>query len=652
MCGLCGIFDQGNNELESVVTSMSNALYHRGPDDGGVWVDEVSGLGLGHRRLAIVDLTTAGHQPMHSDCDRFTLVFNGEIYNHFDLRKIIDAEGPSAHSWHGHSDTETLLIALTLWGIEKTLQALVGMFAFALWDKQMRVLTLARDRLGEKPLYYGWQNETFLFGSELKALKAFSGFRGEIDRNALTLLLRHNCIPAPYSIYKDIAKLQPGHYISLPLADISSAKATSSQVYWSVNGAVASGLANPFIGTALEATDLLEQQLSASIRQQMLSEVPLGALLSGGVDSSVVVALMQTQSHQPVRTFTIGFDEGGYDEAVHAKTVAKHLGTQHTELYVRPEDALAVIEKLPSMYCEPFGDSSQIPTFLVSHMASQQVKVVLSGDGGDELFGGYNRYLSARNVWENMQRLPPVARHLAARTLRSLSPSSWDRLFSIFKPIIPKRLHVSMPGDKGHKLADVLNFSNGHEFYLQLNSHWTDPASVVIGGVEPKTIFTDQARWPKTDSFVHWMMAMDTQTYMSDDIMVKLDRATMATSIEGRVPLLDHRVVELAWRMPLDFKIHNGQGKWLLREVLYRHVPRELIERPKQGFGIPLGEWLRGPLREWAESLLSENRLLKEGYFHPAPIRKMWQEHLAGRANWQPHLWNILMFQAWLEEQA
>lgn len=652
MCGLCGVFDSRNNDLSSVVTLMSDALFHRGPDDSGVWVDENHGLGMGHRRLAIVDLSAAGHQPMLSECNRFALVFNGEIYNHLDLRRKIDAELLSPHPWKGHSDTETLLVLLINWGLEKTLLELVGMFAFALWDKKNQVLSFARDRLGEKPLYYGWHNDVLLFGSELKAIKAVPGFNLEIDRDALTLLLRHSCIPAPYSIYKGIAKLLPGHYISLPLKNITAAKATASQAYWSVNAVAAAGIADPFKGTAEQATDLLERQLSESIGQQMLSEVPLGALLSGGVDSTIVVALMQAQSKQPVRTFTIGFDEGGYDEAVHAKAVAQYLGTQHSELYVRPDDALAVIQKLPTMYCEPFADSSQIPTFLVNQMASQQVKVVLSGDGGDELFGGYNRYLSAKKVWEKMQRLPPIARQLSAHALKTLSPTIWDRLFAVAKPVLPKRLHVSMPGDKAHKLADVLNLSNGHEFYLQLNSQWSDPENIVIGGVEPATTFTDPARWPQTNCFEHWMMAMDAQTYMSDDILVKLDRASMATSIEGRVPMLDHRVVELAWRMPLDLKIRNGQGKWLLREVLYRHVPRELIERPKQGFGIPLGAWLRGPLREWADCLLNESRLLREGYFHHEPIRKMWREHLNGSANWQPQLWNILMFQAWLDEQA
>lgn len=653
MCGFSGIFNVNTGSLSDIVARMNAAILHRGPDDGGIWEDQEVGLALGHRRLSIVDLSAAGHQPMQSSVGRFIIVFNGEIYNHAELRQQLQTEGLAPQQgWRGHSDTEVLLAGLAGWGIEKTLQACVGMFAFALWDKHERKLTLARDRMGEKPLYYGWQDDTLLLGSELKAIKGFAGFRGEVDRNALTLLLRHNCIPAPYSIYKGIGKLEPGHYVTLPLSDIPLAKVTPPQAYWRLNDAVKKGLANPFSGTPTEATDLLEAQLLASVGQQMLADVPLGAFLSGGVDSSTIVALMQAQSMQPVRTFTIGFDEGGYDEAVHAKAVAKHLGTQHTELYVSPQDALAVIPQLPSMYCEPFSDSSQIPTFLVSQLARQQLKVVLSGDGGDELFGGYNRYLSAKNVWSKMQSLPPVARKAAAGLLRSVSPATWDSLFQVSKPLLPKRLHLSTPGEKAHKLASVLTLADGHQFYLQLNSHWSDPASVVIGGEEPKTIFTDSGRWPETDSFEHWMMAMDAQTYMSDDIMVKLDRAAMAASIEGRVPMLDHRVVELAWRMPLELKIRNGQGKWLLREVLYRHVPKALIERPKQGFGIPLGAWLRGPLREWAESLLNEARLHQEGYFHPASIRKMWQEHLEGRGNWQPHLWTILMFQAWLEEQA
>ncbi|MDF1583975.1 MAG: asparagine synthase C-terminal domain-containing protein [Methyloprofundus sp.] len=416
-----------------------------------------------------------------------------------------------------------------------------------------------------------------------------------------------------------------------------------------MNDAVEQGLAHPFNGSPEAAADQLETQLTNSIGEQMLADVPLGAFLSGGVDSSTIVALMQTQCQQPVRTFTIGFEEGGYDEATHAKAVAKHLGTDHTELYVRPEDALAVIPKLPSMYCEPFADSSQIPTFLVSQMVKQHVTVALSGDGGDELFGGYNRYLAARKVWEPVQCMPSFVRHVASGLLRALPPAGWDKLFATAKPILPKSLQLSIPGEKARKLADVLSLSDGHDFYRQLTSHWTDPSSVVIGASEPPTLITTPSAWPKTDSLEHAMMAMDAQTYMADDILTKVDRAAMAAGLETRVPMLDHRIVELAWQMPLDYKIRDGQGKWLLRKALYKHVPKELIERPKMGFGIPLDSWLRGPLRDWAEELLDEQRLRQEGYFYPKPIRTMWEQHLSGKHNWQYHLWNVLMFQAWLE---
>lgn len=652
MCGITGFWSAETADTSAsagIAWRMADTLRNRGPDDGGVWLDHAHNLALGHRRLSILDLSPAGHQPMHSACERYVIAFNGEIYNHRDLRSQLTDEGKDP-PWCGHADTETLLACFAAWGIEKTLQACVGMFAIALWDRRDRRLTLARDRMGEKPLYYGWQGDTLLFGSELKALKAHPAFRGAVDRNALTLLLRHNCIPAPYSIYQGIAKLLPGHFINIPLHGSSSARAAQPQAYWRLNDAVQRGLADPFSGSPDEAVDLLHSRLSASIGEQMLADVPLGAFLSGGTDSSTIAALMQAQSHQPIRTFTIGFDEGGYDEAAHAKAVARHLGTEHTELYVHPADALAVIPRLPTMYCEPFSDSSQIPTFLVSQMARQHVTVALSGDGGDELFGGYNRYLSARKVWSRMQRLPLFARHAAAGMLRALPPATWDRLFALAKPLLPKRLHLAIPGDKAQKLADVLALSDEQAFFHQLTSHWKDPASIVIGAREPQTQLTTPAAWPHSDSFEHWMMAMDTQTYMTDDILVKVDRAAMATSLETRVPMLDHRVVELAWRMPLDLKIRQGQGKWLLRQVLYRHIPQQLIERPKQGFSIPLDSWLRGPLRDWAEHLLNEGRLRQEGYFHPAPIRQMWTEHLSGRRNWQHHLWDVLMFQAWLAE--
>ena len=654
MCGLIGFSHQSGGRIDDATASanaMARAITHRGPDSEGVWCEEGEPLVLGHRRLSILDLSPAGNQPMQSICGRYVIAFNGEIYNHLVLRSQLEEDHRNL-SWRGHSDTETLLAGFAAWGIERTLKATVGMFAIALWDKQDQVLTLARDRMGEKPLYWGWCDDVLLFGSELKALKAHPAFNAGVDRGALALLLRHCYIPAPFSIYQGIQKLMPGHYLRIPLQDdVAQSKGAQPEAYWQLKQVVEAGPANPFTGSADAAVDILESRLSASIGEQMFSDVPLGAFLSGGIDSSTVVALMQAQSKQPVRTFTIGFDQAGYNEATHAKAVAEHLGTHHTELYVRSEDALAVIPKLPAMFCEPFGDSSQIPTFLVSQMAREHVTVALSGDGGDELFGGYNRYLAARKVWGPVQRLPVFARHAGASLLRSLSPATWDKLFDWARPVLPSRLRLSIPGEKARKLADVLALSDGHEFYRQLTSHWTDPASLVIGATEPQTLITNPAAWPQTDSLEHAMMAMDAQTYMADDILTKVDRAAMANSLETRVPMLDHRVVELAWRMPLNLKIREGQGKWFLRQVLYKHVPRELIERPKMGFGIPLDTWLRGPLREWAEALLDESRLRSEGYFHPAPIRTMWAEHLSGKKNWQYHLWSVLMFQAWLEAQ-
>lgn len=652
MCGIVGFRQNpsSNIDIRGCITQMNDALYHRGPDAGDSWLDDTMGLALGHRRLAILELSPAGAQPMHSTCGRYAVVFNGEIYNHLQLRKQLNQEG-FLLEWKGHSDTETMLACFVAWGIERTLQSMIGMFAIALWDKQTKLLTLAKDRMGEKPLYWGWQGESLFFSSELKALKAHPTFKADIDRDSITLLLRHNCIPAPYSIYKDIEKLPPGCWLQLPLAEMQVARTVRPKTYWSFNNVVETGLENPFTGSSEQATDVLESALMESIASQMQSDVPLGAFLSGGIDSSTVVALMQAQSERPIKTFTIGFDEKGYDEAIHAKEVATYIGTEHTELYITPKDALSVIPKLSSIYCEPFSDSSQIPTFLVSQLASQHVKVALSGDGGDELFGGYNRYLMAQQVWNKNRKLPRPMRRLASTTLTAFAPKSWDAMFTTLNPILPKRLQLSAPGDKAHKLAGVLNIDSEQEFYQSLTSHWHKPEQLVIGATEPKTLISDIDCWPKTDSFQHAMMAMDAQTYMADDILVKVDRAAMANSLETRVPMLDHRIVELAWKMPLDYKIRHGEGKWLLKQVLFRHVPRQLIERPKMGFSIPLHDWLRGSLRDWAEALLDEKLLIQQGYFHPTPIRMMWKEHLSGKYNHQNQLWNILMFQAWLETQ-
>lgn len=628
MCGLAGIYDPERKiHLSADVNCMIGALAHRGPDDAGIWTDELSGIAFGHRRLSILDLSPAGHQPIHSACGRFVLVFNGEIYNHLVLRADLDRLGKSP-AWRGHADTETLLACFAAWGIEQTLQATVGMFAIAIWDKQEKILTLARDRMGEKPLYWGWQDNVLLFGSELKALKANPAFRTRIDRNALTLLLRYGYIPAPYSIYQGIQKLRPSHYINIPLGDVNAARKAQPVAFWNFKDVVNSGLANLFTGTAAEAVDAMEQQLTTSISAQMLADVPLGAFLSGGVDSSTIVALMQAQSRQPIQTFTIGFNEPSYNEAAYAQAVAKHLGTQHTELYVSPDDALAVIPRLPEIYCEPFADSSQIPTFLVSQLARQHVTVALSGDGGDELFGGYNTYQFTPAIWSMIRLLPVPLRRFASELLREL--------------LLPA---------KAHNLLAILDSSNREKFFWQMISHWKQPANVVIGANEPVTLLNDPDQWPQTDAFEHWMMAMDAQVYMADDILVKVDRAAMANSLETRVPLLDHRVAELAWRMPLDFKIRKGKNKWLIREILYRHVPKKLIERPKKGFSIPLAKWLRNPLRDWVEVLLDENRLRQETYLHPELIRKLWVQHLSGQFDHSTKLWIVLMFQAWLETQ-
>ncbi len=631
---------------------MTDAISHRGPDSDGHWVDADAGFALGHRRLSILDLSPAGHQPMMSASGRFVIAFNGEIYNHLELRGLLEREDCRASlamgvtwGWRGHSDTETLLAGIEAWGLEATLKKSIGMFAIALWDKSERTLTLVRDRMGEKPLYYGWQgsgNErVFLFGSELKALKTHPAFAADIDRGALCLLLRHSYVPAPYSIYQGIAKLEPGCLLSVSL----SQPEPKIWKYWDTVEVARAGVAQPFAGTANEAVDELEVLAKDAVCKQMMADVPLGAFLSGGIDSSTVVALMQVQSPLPVKTFTIGFSEEGYNEAVHAKAVARHLGTEHSELYVTPEQAMEVIPHLPSLYCEPFADSSQIPTFLVSQLAKLHVTVSLSGDAGDELFCGYNRYQMTDALWRKFALVPAPLRALAAKGITALSPAKWDRLVGI----IPGAGRYATLGDKLHKGAGVLASATVNELYLGMVSHQRSPADWVIGGYEPPTNLTGMRPTLNELNAVERMMVSDTVSYLPDDILVKVDRAGMGVSLEGRMPFLDHRLVEFAWSLPLTYKLRDGQTKWALRQVLYRHVPRELIDRPKMGFGVPLHDWLRGPLRNWAEELLDEARLAREGYFHPEPIRQLWTEHLSGRRNWVAQLWNVLMFQAWLE---
>ncbi|HEK1009046.1 TPA: asparagine synthase (glutamine-hydrolyzing) [Pseudomonas putida] len=644
MCGIAGFWhpnSQGRYDGLTALARMTDAIIHRGPDDAGAW-DNGAGLFLGHRRLSIVDLSSAGHQPMASASDRYVMVFNGEIYNFQALRKDLEASAQGSLPWRGHSDTEVMLAAFERWGVQETLRRLVGMFALAVWDRNSETLTLARDRIGEKPLYYGFQNGALLFASELQALEAHPDFDAAVSRDSLALLLKYAYVPAPQSIYQGIYKLPPGTWLTLDRAALADGTTGAPQHYWEMPKVDASSRETC---SDDEAIDKLHSMLRTTISEQMVADVPLGAFLSGGIDSTLIVSLMQSLSEQKVKTFTIGFDNPGYNEAEHAKAVARHLGTDHTELYVTGTDALNVVPKLPGIYGEPFADSSQIPTYLVSQMARGHVTVSLSGDAGDELFGGYNRYQYLPKVWQKLGGLPSPARKLAARMIESASPDRWDSIATGLGPITPAALRVRLPGEKLHKLAGVMRHDTSSQMYDHVVSQWQNAADVVIGASLPEI--------PSVGSsdFAAWMMRQDSLTYLPDDILAKVDRAAMAVSLETRVPFLDHRIVEFASTLPMSLKIRNGNTKWILRELLYRYVPRELIERPKMGFGIPLHDWLRGPLRDWAESLLDPQRLAKEGYFKPGAIRAVWEKHLRGQGNYQQQLWPVLMFQAWLDRK-
>lgn len=647
MCGIAGFLEPNSRrspeELEVVALRMANTLRHRGPDDGGAWADAEAGVALGMRRLAILDLSQAGHQPMQSSSGRYVIVYNGEIYNYEELRRELKAQD-GVPAFRGHSDTEVVLAAFERWGVLDSLRHFNGMFAFALWDRQQRTLTLARDRFGEKPLFYSIVGGKLLFASELKALRAHPGFSAEIDLGTVALYLRHNCIPAPYSIYKNTYKLPPASLLTLSAIDLRS----SPEAYWSMRESVEAGVSSPFEGDERDAIGELDALLRDAVKIRMYSDVPLGAFLSGGVDSSTIVSLMQAQSSFAVKTFSIGLHEHDYNEASDAAGVARHLHTDHRELYVTPQEAMAVVPLLPQIYDEPFADPSQIPTFLVSKLARQHVTVSLSGDGGDELFGGYNRHVWGGPLWRKLQPIPRSLRRLGSAGITALSPETWNFLFRTLKPVLPRDSQQRVPGFKLHKLASVMTSSDAYEMYYRFTSHWLSPGGVVLGAAEPPTLLTtrDLAQLPTA---TEQMMYLDTVTYLPDDILTKLDRATMAVSLEGRVPFLDHRIAEFAWRLPLSWRIRGREGKWILRQVLYNYVPRELVERPKAGFGIPLDSWLRGPLRDWAEALLDEGRLRREGLLDPKLIRKCWQEHLSGRRRWQYHLWDVLMFQAWLD---
>lgn len=628
MCGIVGVWGP-LHEKRRLLGAACASMRHRGPDSEGYWEDEGAGLALGHVRLAIIDVSPAGAQPMVSACGRYVLVLNGEIYNHLALREVLAHEG-KAPAWRGHSDTETLLACFAAWGVEKTLDAATGMFAMALWDRGERTLSLMRDRMGEKPLYAGFVGGSFVFASELKALAKLPGLDTRPDVRALSMLLRHNYIPAPWSIYRQISKVSPGCWLQLNAAQCRLGEMPAQRSYWSAVLVAQAAAAEPLsFASDGEAVDALEHVLSAAVQRQTIADVPLGAFLSGGIDSSVVVALLQCASDAPVRTFSIGFEDPRYNEAQHAAAVAAHLGTDHSEHYVSDRDALDLVPALARVYDEPFADSSQIPTMLVTRMARQHVTVALSGDGGDELFAGYSRYFRAAAWWQRRERVPRTLRRPAATLLRAVAAA----------------LPAGSLRAAQEKLANVLSAPHAGRFYREFVTYWKDPAEAVVGAQLPADTFDE----PAPDNILAAMTLLDVRTYLPDDILVKVDRAAMAASLETRVPMLDHHVYAFARRLPRHYLVRDGQGKWLLRQLLYRHVPRELVDRPKKGFSVPLAQWLRGPLREWAHALLDPARLRSEGLFHEAAVQRKWQEHLSGRRDWSTHLWSILMVQAWLE---
>jgi asparagine synthase (glutamine-hydrolysing) len=638
MCGIAGLFDLkrkfGADEIYGIASRMANTVRHRGPDDRGVWTDPKAGVALGHTRLAIIDLSPAGAQPMTSSCGRFVLSYNGEVYNAPELRAELEAVG---RKFRGHSDTEVMVEGFAVWGVRPTVERLIGMFAFAAWDRTARKLTLARDRLGIKPLYWGHVDGSLVFASELKALRLVPGWQGDIDRDALAAFLRYGYVPTPWSIYRRIGKLAPG--TMLECGEDGKIRDTA---YWSLSDVAARGQATPLDVADDDAQAMLEALLSDAVRRRMVADVPLGMFLSGGIDSSTIAALMQASSERPIRTFSIGFREPAYDEASHAKQVAAHLGTDHTELYVTPAEARAVIPQLQEIYDEPFADSSQIPTYLVSEMTRRQVTVALSGDGGDEVFAGYNRYGQGLALAKLIRALPKPMRQAIAGAMTAVTPGTWDSLAII----LPRQVRPRLMGDKIHKLAGVLP-EDSIGFYRHLVTQWPEASSLVKGAAAPdESLYATAVRQRFPDD-VAWMQYLDTLTYLPDDILTKVDRASMAVALEVRVPILDHRVVELSWRLPQHLKLRGATGKWLLRQIAYKYVPKELLERPKMGFGVPIDQWLRGPLKEWAQDLIGSLTRNDAGLLDGAPIAEKWAEHLSGARNWQYFLWNVLMYEAW-----
>lgn len=640
MCGITGIWRKRGDDVAVTAARMTDCLVHRGPDDAGVWSDSDAGVALGFRRLSIIDLSPAGHQPMQSSSGRFTMIFNGEVYNFATIREELE-RGGLAPAWRGHSDTEVILAAFEAWGLDAAVKRFVGMFAFALWDGRERLLHLVRDRMGVKPLYYTAAHDAVLFGSELKSMTVAEECPTTISRDALSLYTRFAYVPVPYTIYEDVWKVRPGTIVTFD-AD----HRRTEREYWSLREVIERTSADRFAGSDAEAIEKLDEVAREAVRLRMIADVPLGVFLSGGVDSSLVTALMQAQSSGAVKTFSIGFREAEYDEAHYAAAVAKHLGTEHTELYVAPSDARDVIPKLPYIYDEPFADSSQIPTYLVSKLAREHVTVSLSGDGGDEFFAGYHRYFLGRKLWDKADLLPRFARPMASAAMRAVPIRTWNALLSPQRRFVPRALRRERAGERIHKLASAMTTTDPDALYREVVAQWP---GLVPGARDLPIAITDRAAWPRIDDYIERMMYFDQVSYLPDDILVKVDRASMAVSLEAREPLLDHRLIEFAWRLPLSMKLREGGGKWILKKLLARYVPQTLIDRPKMGFGLPIDHWLRGPLREWGESLLNEKRLRDEGFFDARAVREKWTEHTAGRGEWQQYLWTVMMFQAWLD---